>query len=498
MMEENMLQHMDNIALNPNIAKDEGEPEAAVYTMLKFDDQDEYDDAPSTSTASLTFDDVSNDGDDLLEPFPERSIDHDRRPSGADIDAKEDDKDLRPGDHIYVWKSFGVLGMRTYQKHGIVLSIDPDDDSNVTIVTFYHQNKRDPGVCDEFNDDNNDESLLNSGSDGNVAPSNGNKGREKNQERTATVQTESLLTFALNSKGKVFKVKYDQGLAKRLLSRGGTVTSCQADEDPLILARVKYLLETGGRMPEYQMMSANGECAAVWCCIGRWCTLQGSSILHILFAGQAGGAVTGGLVASNVMFWSPMPGVWGSIGYVWYVPATVAFPLLTPLLIGFGLASLVPLEVLRRYRKKWAETSKEMNTNFWSKTSADVRDFYYASTISADENWMNSFFGEKKEEIDKGDYMPLDASGDGIGVEEDEDEDEMTKRISAEYGMNINLLQKHELENNSTSKETWQDKLGKIKRSFITQHESNVKPIVEDEERDVTKPLNYGTSKDIL
>jgi len=492
-----MLQHMDNIALNPNIAKDEGEPEAAVYTMLKFDDQDEYDDAPST--APLTFDDASNDGDDLLEPFPERSIDHDRRPSGADIDAEEDDKDLRPGDHIYVWKSFGVLGMRTYQKHGIVLSIDPDDDSNVTIVTFYHQNKRDPGVCDEFNDDNNDESLLNSGSDGNVAPSNGNKGREQNQKRTATVQTESLLTFALNSKEKIFKVKYDQGLAKRLLSRGGTVTSCQADEDPLILARVKYLLETGGRMPEYQMMSANGECAAVWCCIGRWCTLQGSSILHILFVGQAGGAVAGGLVASNVFLWAPVPGMWG---YIWYVPATVAFPIITPMLSGFGLCSLLPLEVLRRYRNKWAEISKKINTDFWMKADDDVRGNHFDSTLSADETWMKSFFGQNfdTEELEKSNYTPLDVSGDNIEDEDDEDEDEMMKRMSAEYGMTFNSSEQEaqHTERSLTKGDTWQIVLGKVRSSFVTQHESKVKAVDYDKNESFTEPLNEKSCREIL
>jgi len=54
------------------------------------------------------------------------------------------------------------------------------------------------------------------------------------------------------------------------------------------------------------MMAANGECAAVWCRMGRWCTLQGSSILHILFVGQAGGAAVGGVLATNVMLWAPV------------------------------------------------------------------------------------------------------------------------------------------------------------------------------------------------
>jgi len=316
--------------------REQDEGEDAVYTTLHTTDNDMHmdmddinhagpfpiNDAPSTSSNESEFDSNDDDGG-LLEPFPTRprvDIDHDRRPKEADIDAEEDDMELRPGDHVYVWKSFGLLGVRTYQKHGIVLSVDPEDEANVNIVTFYHRNQRDPGTLDvqyrdegaqEGGDDEvNDESLLNAGSSsGASTPSsstNTNTNTNKNQKITTTVRTESLYTFASNAKGKLLKVKYNQGLAKRILRRGGTVSSCKADERGLIIARVKYLLEHPGCMPDFQMMSANGECAAVWCRIGRWCTLQGSSILHILFVGQAGGAVVGGAVASNVMFWAPM------------------------------------------------------------------------------------------------------------------------------------------------------------------------------------------------
>jgi len=487
-----MRKHMNEIDDSFNNVIDETEPEDAVYGMLNVDDED--DDPPS--------DDTSDDVDGLLEPFPERPIDHDRRPRQADIDAEEEDKELRPGDHIYVWKSVGVFGMRSYQKHGIVLSVDPGDYSSATIVTFYHENKRDHGACDELYEDNNDGSLLNSASDDDTPATNGNIRQGQNYGRTATVRTESLLDFCLNSKGKVFKVKYDQGLAKRLLRRGGTVSACKADANPLILARIQYLLQTSGRMPEYQMMSANGECAAVWCCIGRWCTLQGSSILHILFIGQAGGALAGGLVASNVFLWAPVPGMWG---YIWYVPATVAFPLLTPVLIGFGLASLVPLEVLRRYRNKWAEISKKINTDFWLKTHDDVKDNHFESTVSANEIWMQSFFGQNvdKEELEKSQYMPLDVSGDDIGSEDDEDEDEMTKRISAEYGMTFNSSEQEEqckemAPTAPTKGSTWQNMLGRVRSSFVTQHESKVKAVDYGTNEDFSEPLNDTICREIL
>ncbi len=265
-------------------------------------------------------------------------------------------------------------------------------------------------------------------------------------------------------------------ILKGLLSRGGTVTCCSPDEQALVLARVKYLLESPGRMPEFHMMAANGECAAVWCRMGRWCTLQGSSILHILFVGQAGGAAVGGVVASNVMLWAPMPGFWGSIGYIWFVPATVAYPLLVPFLIGFGLASLVPLEALRRFRKKWAEISSEMNQAFWANTDPMVRECFFSLTVSADDDWMKKFFGdtpvgggktcggdEDKLEEDRGQYMPVgnmdtdtnycatttttdsNSSFGNNANNANMDQDEMMKRVSAEYGIaGLNSSDEHD------------------------------------------------------
>ena len=364
----------------------------AAFRVEKIDGtgNDGYDD--SDHDDSSDHDEQGN--GDLLEPFPE--IDHDRRPKEADVDGAADDgdeaedTDLRPGDHVYVWKAIGFLGVKTYQKHGIILSVDPDDDSNVEVVTFYHKNRRhhsykgddddDYGDVDDYygtenanqsaidttyryrDDDTTDQAQNRNGSESLLQSNNSSKptrdflnrngheskpsssststsftnsphasiGRNQRKKKepkfTATVRIESLYAFASSAKSKIHKVKYNQPLAKRVLRRGGTVTSCRADEPGLILARVRYLLEPNpengnicsenddgeqcseeqSSMPDFHMMSANGECAAVWCRIGRWCTLQGSSILHILFVGQAGGAVAGGAIAGNVMLWAPM------------------------------------------------------------------------------------------------------------------------------------------------------------------------------------------------
>lgn len=71
-------------------------------------------------------------------------------------------------------------------------------------------------------------------------------------------------------------------------------TALKKDAVGLILARVAYLLEHPDHLPEHNALSANGECAAMWCVTGRWCTLQGASILQITSVGQAGGALLAG------------------------------------------------------------------------------------------------------------------------------------------------------------------------------------------------------------
>ena len=221
---------------------------------------------------------------------------------------------LRPGDHVYSW-------VQKKQRHGIVLSVgdgvltevDPNDCDRdaVTIVYFYTKENRDRRAEDGADDaadagyaslatgdvgEINDEGLL-SGDD-NAANSGSNSNGEANDSvpisgYAANATAISLATFCGGStkKNAVRKVRYGSNFAKRLLSRPGSVTAVKADVPGLVLARVKFLLENPGVLPPYHRMAANGECAAVWCRIGRFITLQGSSILQIMFFGQAGGAV---------------------------------------------------------------------------------------------------------------------------------------------------------------------------------------------------------------
>lgn len=454
----------------------------------------------------------SDEDSDLLEPFP----DFTNRRSGTTRDGdnlEEDDDVLRPGDHIYVLVK-RKIGIGTYQKHGLVYNVDKTNPMDTTIVSFYHekgeQEKEECGDYEYKNDDIqnpdtwNDNAIINGldhndnvdnysfrdcynvsaqshtsllGKDNNPAHydnhnhphDNSNSATMASTSSTPNVKSESLSTFQLNTTGQVFKVIYGQTLAKRLLSRPGTVTACDADEDGLIIARMSYLLNNPHILPPYHRFQNNDECVAVWCRIGRWCTLQGSSILHIMFAGQAGGAVAGGVIASNFCFWAPMPGFWGSMGYIWYVPATVAYPILVPILLGFGLASLLPLEVLRRYRKKWAETSNYMNTDFWSKTEDYVKEVYFAASVSTDENWMRNFFmdgEEQKKEEERGQYMPI---GTNNGIYDDDGHDDHDKdnlnanQTSAEYGISTS---QHSATSEHSFGQNLKGMLGKMNTSF--------------------------------
>jgi len=244
---------------------------------------------------------------------------------------------------------------------------------------------------------------------------------------------------------KIHKVRYGASITRRLLSRAGTSLPLPADPRKLVLARVEYLLGRPSSLPPYHPLSANGECAAVWCRTGRWCTAQAAGILQILFVGQAGSAVVAGGVLSQLWVLVPMPGIWGVAGWFWWVPATVAYPLLIPLLVTYGMVSLVPLEILRRYRKKWKGITQSLNHGFWSTATEDVRD-YFGSSDAANEDLLGRFFGpgSRPGEMDGGcdadgngdgdgaRYMPVNAAvggpDDSDDEEDEEDEDDMIRR----------------------------------------------------------------------
>ncbi len=337
-------------------------------------------------------------------------IDGDNDVVSGDNEGKEErmDNRLRPGDHVYVWQSYGI-DPRAYQRHAVVYSVegrrrggggtptngghpvdtdlaaerydvtttslfdldaqyaDRDNGVDVTVVSFYQFIRH--------------HAATGAASRATQAASGDSRGKRSGCRR------ESLLDFigpdGVARRRLVPKVRYGRAVRRGLiLPRAGVGTALKKDQPGLILARLRYLSENPDHLPDHSALSANGECASLWCITGRWCTLQGASILAVTSVGQAGGALLAGGILSNVLV--PMPGLWGMAGWWWYAPATIAYPFLVPTLVTMGMASLVPLEILRRNRKRWKGITDGLNHEFWTITSDDVREEYFGMMATAE------------------------------------------------------------------------------------------------------------------
>ena len=90
------------------------------------------------------------------------------------------------------------------------------------------------------------------------------------------------------------------------------------------------------------------------------------------------------------------------------MPATVAYPFLVPMLVTMGTASLVPLEILRRNRKRWKGITDGLNHEFWAITSEDVREEFFGMMATAErEAEMRTFFGVREGDANTADDARL-------------------------------------------------------------------------------------------
>lgn len=185
------------------------------------------------------------------------------------------DNELRPGDHIFIWQAYGI-NPRAYQRHAVVYSVtrkgqthqelgdeqlsfnlndvynDYEDDVEVTVVSFYHFQRL---------------HAAHGASQAAMAASGNSRGKRHGCKR------ELLHDFigpdCMNRKKPLRKVRYGRTVKKGLLSqKAGVGTALKKDQPGLILARVQYLLDNQDHLPSHNALSANGECAAMWCVTG--------------------------------------------------------------------------------------------------------------------------------------------------------------------------------------------------------------------------------------
>lgn len=232
------------------------------------------------------------------------------------VEEVEDDDKFLEGDHVFVWQGFS-------QRHGIILEsihgssstrrvsnslLDDDDDDMrdeeqlISVVTFYERIPQKRNNSNRFSFNRRRDTVTDDLADERPIE-HGNNLRLKIKQMT-------LKQFKGNAR-KVHKVRYGVTRARRVLSRPGTCTCIEPDERGLVKARLKHILNHAEEfLPEFKRLSANDECAAVWCRTGRWVTLQGASMLHIISASHVGSAMVAAGVISQmtvtyILPWTP-------------------------------------------------------------------------------------------------------------------------------------------------------------------------------------------------
>lgn len=153
----------------------------------------------------------------------------------------------------------------TYQRHGIVMDVqweegEGDSDVELTILDFSQIGKG-----------------STTPSSFSTTSSSSTSGYPRDMARE-TPNLECILTVDIHT-DDWNKVEYNASMWKNGTSRMGKWTTMSSDPVELVLARSAFLLRNPEILPDYDVMNANCECVAFWCKAGKWCTLQGSSLL---------------------------------------------------------------------------------------------------------------------------------------------------------------------------------------------------------------------------
>lgn len=313
-------------------------------------------------------------------------------------DAVENDTTARPlrpdfqmGDHVYQWCSFwGIPAV--FCHHGIVLDAAPRFDTltnqwRIRVVDF--SNGQPVPSPDEHlpNDDNDDDALENvdqphhENNDEKVKKDESSFAlandfpHDNAQPTTTTPINPPSRCSSSNSSIRVYetnpadwhKVTYEASAWRHSWARSGTSTRCKADPAGLVRARVQFLLDHGAALvPSYHAVRSNSECVAVWCKTGTWATLQATSWLSAMAAGQVKSTATLVGAAASTQVTVPSAGLWGWMGYTTQVSLLTTQPWLVPALAGYGLVTIGgPALWLVLAQRHWKKLTQTLNTAFW-------------------------------------------------------------------------------------------------------------------------------------
>lgn len=284
------------------------------------------------------------------------------------VDSNLPDLPLDIGDHVYAWRSFiGIPGV--FQHHGIVMDISRDEKGELQIkiadfsCILRAPNEQNP-LSSDVKDDSRSVDML------------------TGMQNQRTLHPHGILRVYDSSfkDQKWHKVHYKANVYKTSMWRSGTCTCVEADPPAKVLARAYFLLEHPELLPPYHIFNSNCESVAVWCCTGKWCTLQASSLLYLTAAGQLKSTASLAAFAASqqVTVTAPAAGIWGCLGYTTSTQVSLLStqPHLIPLLAAYGVVSAgAPTFVLWRAKSMWEQITKRLNEKFWEHAMKDPNVF---------------------------------------------------------------------------------------------------------------------------
>ena len=238
--------------------------------------------------------------------------------------------DIAIGDHVYNWQR--IIGIPAFHHHAIVLDVVYHDDAWFLVLADFSNQPM------------------------STVPKSGSSLSNKGHMRVYEVAPPGW-----------HRVRYGAPFWQRHLSSGGTCTAAHSDPPGIVRARVDFLIHHTDLLPDYHVTQCNCECVAVWCSTGTWATLQATSWLVALRAGQAKSALTLASVAASTTVTVPAAGLWGWMGYTTQASLVATQPYLIPAIAGYGLVTVgIPLMLLKRSERQWKEWTMRLNDAFWS------------------------------------------------------------------------------------------------------------------------------------